>query len=256
MTIQFPRVFLCGIILLMLIGCGSGGGSSSQNLAGNTSPDQGVNAQILILWPELAQSCRIDLNQVGSEGAPDQLVLVENGTELSTRSVLNEASSSTSLTVNRSPGAGEETVTTPQKIPVAMFDAIMTFYTKTNLTGVIVSQTSSALQVNHSGQSQATPKLSFRFYYTFNPPGDRFWSQVDSNKWVERYSDGTTNEFNVQSHGNLDGIPGTFAQRVNAPGVTETLVVFFPDKGASSKSVRFRLGNASAWSLLAELTYY
>lgn len=249
MTTHFPRFFLCGIILLMLLGCGSGGGSSSPNVTTNTNADQGVNAQILIRWPELAQSCRIDLNQATSES-------VENGNELSTPPVLTEAGSDTSFTVNRSPGAGEETVSTPKKIPVAMFNAIMTFYAQANLTGAIVSQTSSALQVNQSGQSQATPMLSFRFYYTFNPPGDRFWSQVDNNKWVERYSDGTTHEFNVQSHGNLDGIPGTFAQRVNAPGVTETLIVFFPDKGASSKSVRFRLGNASTWSLLAELTYY
>jgi hypothetical protein len=257
MATHSSKAFVCFIILLVLIGCGSSGSEpTNQNLSTNTSQDQGVNAQILISWPELSQSCSIELTQVVSNSVPNYLILAEDSESTATPPILKEASSSVSLQVNRSPGVTEQSVTTTQKIPAEMFNAIMTFYSQSNLTGTIVTQTSSTLQVNNSGQSQATPMPSFRFYYTFDPQGNRFWSQVDNNNWVERYPDGKTTSFIVQSHGALDGIPGTFVRRVNAPSVTESLEVFFPDKGAASKWVRFRLGSASTWSLLAELTYY
>jgi hypothetical protein len=65
---------------------------------------------------------------------------------------------------------------------------------------------------------------------------------------VERYPDNSTYYFTVVQKTTLDGVPGTIVRKGDG------MLVFIPDKNATSRWLRFRWG-AENWSFLAELTY-
>lgn len=93
------------------------------------------------------------------------------------------------------------------------------------------------------------PVVSFNFNYHFYPdPGLRAWSLDPSNKWHERYPNGTDSIFDEVGRGSLSGCPGSIATHSSEPNFH----VFVPDLGCA-RMIAFFIGDDGKWKALGRM---
>lgn len=109
--------------------------------------------------------------------------------------------------------------------------------------------TNSKTPVTDGAEAVYMPVASFNFYYHFNPsPGLRTWSLDSSNRWHERYPDGTESVFDKVRRGSLSGCSGSVATHSSEPNFH----VFVPDLGCP-RMVAFFIGDDGHWKMLGKM---
>jgi hypothetical protein len=230
----------------------STGGFSLSRIQSNVTEEGTITLRPLtslkvpLRWPEEAQSCLMMLTPLGESAAGIDSAQYSPGTRL--EPVV--PAGSVQMLIDRPPHEGTSLVNVPGQAPgqVHNYNATQTYYADAGGTGTAVHQDSLSLHVQSDGSTAVTSLLSFTFYYQYEPKGYRYWSQVSASRWVERYPDNSTYNFTVEERMTLDGVAGTVVRKEDG------MLVFIPDKGASSRMLRFRWGSG-AWQNLAELTY-
>jgi hypothetical protein len=242
---KLKPIFLLSLLCIVLV---TGCGKKSKSVTGAERKP----VQITIVWPDSAFSCVIDVRKIESD--TDKTITHK---QLYKRFMQTEqVYPPETITVNRPGGVTEQVYVTTSNFPQAEYNLLLSYYTGINATGAIVTQTSSSLTVDDSGQATTSAMTSFWFYYSFDLKGNRYWSQISSNNWVERYPDNSTTQFIFISRRSVENIPGIVVRRINRESDATLLEVFIPDRETESRWLRFRTTESEDWSWLAELTYY
>jgi hypothetical protein len=105
--------------------------------------------------------------------------------------------------------------------------------------------------------AQAGVPQSFQWYYHFQPEGWRYWSRNGPTRWMEKYPDGTQNNFVVLRSYQINRCSGVLLQKVKGDTNDPTTQVFIPDRNCASQNLIFRFmgpsGPTSEWKLLGKM---
>ena len=198
-----------------------------------------------ISWPDSAQSFKCLVYEVKADQGVSPMAFYFAKADMVIPSVppLQE------FTTNRPSGAQTQNVELTVGSGVTNVAVEVDYYSNQNAQGTVVGQSSYSVGV---GKPQ-TSLLGFSFYYQFEPSGYHYWCQVGPNTWTETFPDTPVKDsFRVTSHGELDGVQGTFVQRINRSDQTGVFEVFFSDPNQSMMGAWFRHnGNAGTWGFLA-----
>jgi hypothetical protein len=94
---------------------------------------------------------------------------------------------------------------------------------------------------------------SFQYHYKHSPVGWRYWYRDGVTRWIERYPDGTQNNFAVARRVTLGGCQGVLLIKLRGDVETEpTTEVFIPEQNCASQLLLFRFTPSSAKWLVTE----
>ncbi|NJO32523.1 MAG: hypothetical protein HC869_04705 [Rhodospirillales bacterium] len=100
---------------------------------------------------------------------------------------------------------------------------------------------------------QAGVPQYFQYHYNYPPVGWRYWYRDGVTRWIERYPDGTQNNFAVARRVSLDGCDGVLLIKLRGDVEAEpTTEVFIPDQRCALQLLRFRFTPSSAKWIVTE----
>lgn len=158
--------------------------------------------------------------------------------------------------VQPSPAVAQPSIQTAQPSPPVAQPSVQAAEPSPPVAQASAAPTQPAMQIAQPSLHSPVPR-SFQWFYNYSPKGWRYWSRNEAMSWMEKYPDGTQNNFAVLKNYRVYECNGVLLQKVRGDTNDATTQVFIPEKDCKSQNLFFRFmgptGPTSDWNLAGKM---